>query len=130
MKEGEFLLEYEYTKSYGRSERQKHEEEYWLNDEPCMVFEVETRAGWVCLDATRATHTPGRLMNHAAARVATAKPYKALMLEGKWRVGFIATSDLHKGQELTWDYGCSPDGQQWLMRRQPARSNEGVTASF
>ena len=58
-------------------------------------------------------------MSFAATTVATATPFKPLLLEGKWRVGFTASRNLLPGVELTWDYGCSPGGIPWMMRRPP-----------
>ena len=55
-------MEYNFSKTYRRLERQRHEYEYGLNDEPCMILEVHTKAGWMCLDATRATDTQEWLM--------------------------------------------------------------------
>ena len=102
--------------SHPRSMRDEKEEEYTMNEEPCMILEVETPKGWFCLDATRRFNTLGRLLNHAPPRKATAKPTKPLFIKGKWRVGVVAARDLQMGEELTWDYGCPPQGQQWLMR--------------
>ena len=31
-------------------------------------------------------------------------------------MGFVATRDLVKDEELTRDYGCPPQGQPWLMK--------------
>lgn len=114
---GAFLLEYKTAEVFPRSQRKEKEEIYALNDEPCMILEVETPRGWYCLDATRRFNTLGRLLNHAPPHEATAKPSKPLFVKGKWRVGFLALKNLSPGQELTWDYGCPPQGQQWLMRR-------------
>jgi len=112
-----FVVEYKTARVYPRSERDQYEAMYTLNAEPCMVLDVQTPQGWQCLDATRKFGTLGRLLNHAAAAKATVKPYRPLLVNGKWRVGFVATRDLKPGTELTWDYGCQPKGQQWLMRR-------------
>ena len=82
-----------------------------------MNLEALTKAGWVCLDATRATETVARLLNHRSSREGTARPFKALLVKGHWRVEFITTRHLVAGEELAWDYGASPEGQTWLMRR-------------
>ena len=119
VKQNAYLMEYEFSESYPRTQRQAHESVYAINDEPCMILEALTKAGWVCLDATRATETVARLMNHSPSSEATARPFKALLVKGNWRVGFVATRDLVPGEQLTWDYGASPEGQTWLMRRPP-----------
>ncbi len=79
-----------------------------------MVIDILTKKGWVTLDATRMTEAIGRLMNHAPSSQATARPFKALILGGQWRLGFVAAQDLQPGEELVWDYGVQPEGQQWL----------------
>ena len=122
VKQNAYLMEYEFSESYPRTQRQAHESEYAINDEPCMILEALTKAVWVCLNATRATETVAKLMNHSPSREATARPFKALLVKGNWRVGFVATRDLVPGEELTWDYGASPEGQTWLMRRPPPPS--------
>ena len=64
-----------------------------------------------------------RAMTHAAKTKATLTPFKPILLQGKWRVGFTTTRDLHVWEELTWDYGCPPGGIEWLKRR-PSKSGE------
>ena len=125
---GKYICEYKTTQVYKREEKARHEEEYACNQEACMILEVQTAEGWMCLDATRRFGTLGRLMNHAPRTSATVKPFKALKVNGKWRVAFLATRDIEKGEELTWDYGCPPEGQAWLMRRRtkPASDTKGT----
>ena len=48
-------------------------------------------------------------MNHAPAKVATVRPFKPLLVNGKMRVAFLATRNVSEGEELTWDYGCPPE---------------------
>ncbi len=114
---GGYLCEYEFSCTYPRAQREAKELEYAANDEACMIFEVQTRNGWICLDATRKTDSIGRLLNHAPPRLATARAHKAVLLNGEWRVGFYAIRDLSIGEEVTWDYNCPPEGQQWLFKR-------------
>ena len=106
---------------YPRTERPRHEEEYAANDDGCMILEVQTSKGWMCLDATRLYAIPGSLLNDAQARAAILKPFRPLFVQGKLRVAFLATRNIKKGEELTWDYGCPPENQQWLMRRKTKR---------
>ena len=125
-----YIAEYKTPKRkgvYPRKERRKHEIEYTRNNEGCMILEVQTTEGWMCLDATRRHDSLGRLFNHAPAHSATIRPFKALFLEGKWRVGFVSTRDLEAGEELTWDYGCRLEGQYWLLRRKPTAAKEVST---
>ena len=113
---GAFVVEYE-ADVYPRREWPAREEEYIANGEGCYVMDVQTSQGWMCFDATRRFLSPGRLMNHARRCEATLTPFKPVLLGGKWRVGFLASRDLQPGEELTWDYGCSPGGIHWLNRR-------------
>ena len=59
IKKGEFICEYKTCKVYPRSSREKEEEEYVINEEPCMVLDVLTAKGWFTLDATRRFNTLG-----------------------------------------------------------------------
>jgi len=78
-----------------------------------MILEVQTAQGWQCLDATHKYGTLRQLSNHAPPGKATVKPYKTLLVNGKWTVGFLTTKDLGPGTKPTWDYGYPPKGQQW-----------------
>ena len=73
-----------------------------------MILEVLTKTGWVSLDATRCIDIPGRLIDQETNKTSIARPYKALLISGKWRVGFIRTRDLVPGDELTWGYVVLP----------------------
>ena len=118
---GAYVCEYETDAIYPRKDRDLQEAEYTRNDEGCYLLDVLTRDGWVCLDATRCFSSMGRLLNHAPKTVATLTPHKPLFVGGKWKVGFVASRDLLPGEELTWDYGCKPGGQEWLLRRKKCK---------
>ena len=113
---GSFLCEYTATKVYPMANRAKNEESYALNGEECMVLDVQTPRWWYCLDATQEYNGVGRLMNHAMPSRATAKPFRPLLVENQWRVGFISTRDISPGEEITWDYACPPMGNEFLRR--------------
>ena len=59
---------------------QSYEEMYEMNGEACMILEIQTPQGWMCLDATRKFGTIERLFNQAPSGRATLKP---LMVNGK-----------------------------------------------
>jgi len=44
-------------------------------------------------------------MNHAAPAMATVRPFKPLLVHGKWRVGFLTIHNIEPGTELMWDSG-------------------------
>ena len=113
---GSYICEYEREAVYPLTDRPTHEKEYAGNGEGCMILDILTVDGWLCLDATRSHDTVGRLLNHAPARYATARAFKPLQIDGEWRVGFLATRAINIGEEITWDYGCPSEGQEWLMR--------------
>ena len=123
---GAYICEYKTKNVYPREARAEQEEQYVENEESCMILEVQTPRGWWCLDATRRWTTIGRLMNHAPAREATTKPFRALKVDKTWKVAFLATRDIRAGEELTWDYGCPPEGNRWLMRRRTKPATEGM----
>ena len=122
---GDYICEYSYSDTYPRSKRAAREEEYSINGEGCMVLEVHTAHGWKCLDATRSHATVGRLLNHAPERSASARAFKPLLVNGVWRVAFLARRDILVGDEITWDYGCPPEGQKWLMKNTRAGMQPG-----
>ena len=116
---GQYLCEYETAKVYPRSEMTKHVEEYEANDEGSYILEASVGGRWFCFDATSRFGGVGRYVNHAASGLATARPFPPLMVRGKYRVAFMAACDIAPGQEITFDYGCKPEGKEWLMRRPP-----------
>ena len=97
---------------YQKTKRQDYEAEYAINNESCVILEVQTPNGWQCFDATRRFGTLRHLMNHALPGKASLKLFRPLLVHGKWRVGFQSTRDLELGKVLTWNYGCPPEGQQ------------------
>lgn len=119
VKKGSYVLEYE-ADVYPRRQRAEREREYVANGEGCFIIDVQTSNGWMCFDATRHFLSPGRLMNHAQRGIATVCPFKPILVNGQWRLGFLATRDLNPGEELTWDYGCAPRGIEWLKKRPKA----------
>lgn len=112
---GDFVVEYKTAEVYPRRQMSNHIEEYDRNEEGSYILEIQTKDGWFCLDATRAMGTMGRLLNHSSKP--NIKPFRPLYLRKKWRVGFVALRDIYPGEEIMWDYGCPPDGLQWLYRR-------------
>lgn len=80
----------------------------------------------MCLDATRWYAIPGHFLNDAQALSAILKPFRPLFFKGKLRVAFLATRNIKKGEELTWDYSCPPENQQWLMRRKTKRQGNDI----
>jgi SET domain-containing protein len=116
---GAYVCEYE-GEVYPRKERAAREREYAVNGEGCYILDCQTREGWICIDATRSYSAIGRLLNHAPSFLATLVPYKPLLVNGQWRVGFVASKNLMPGDELLWDYGCEPGGEEWLMQRRRA----------
>ena len=97
-----------------RNEIEKYESEYAANGEGCFIFEVQKPGGgWVCIDATRAYGTIGRLVNHSPnpnvkGRVA--------VVEGKLRMGFLAMKELKKGDEVLVDYGRQRNPPSFMRR--------------
>ena len=56
----------------------------------------------------------GQFMNHAPGSLANAMPVLPVVVEGRLRVGFVATKDIAPGQEIVWDYGVR--GEPWQCR--------------
>ena len=53
-------------------------------------------------------------MNHAPGSLENAMPVLPVVVEGRLRVGFVATKDIAPGQEIVWDYGVR--GEPWQCR--------------
>lgn len=76
-------LEYKTSEVCRRTERPRHDEECPVNDEGCMILEVQTSKEWMCLDATRWYAIPGHFLNDAQALSAILKPFRPLFFKGK-----------------------------------------------
>ena len=131
---GEFVVEYEvykvynryvtvlcnnsvsYLRSLCRKDRNLYEEECRANGEGNFIYDVQDPLSkmWICMDATRAYGTIGRLINHSAKPNLRAKVAR---VEGKLRLGFLACKDIVVGEELFFDYGRQPNPPSWLRRR-------------
>ena len=114
---GDTVTEYKSKEVYKCAKKSFHVNEYDRNNEGSYILEIQTPEGWVCLDATRRMGSIGWLMNHSSNP--NLKPFRALFVRGKWRVGFLAITDIGVGEELTWNYGSPPQGHQWLYKKPP-----------
>ena len=113
---GEYVAEYKTQEVYSRKEKKDHEEEYILNEEGCYVLEAKFNERWWCFDATRRFEQFGRYINHSSSKEANVRPHGPVSIRKKLRVGFLAVRDIAAGEELQYDYGCSPNGIEWLKR--------------
>lgn len=84
---GAYILEYKSKVVYPREKRKQYEM-YASNDEPSMMFDIQTISGWYCIDATRKFGKLCCLLNHAPPRRATVKPFKSIFIKSKWRGTF------------------------------------------
>ena len=102
-----------------RGDKARYEEEYKANGEGCFIYEVQHPGigEWVCLDATRAFGTMGRLINHGD-KTENLKAMVAVV-DKVLRLGFLASRDITVGEELLYDYGSQTQAPHWLMRRPP-----------
>ncbi len=102
-------------------------DEYKVNGEGCFIFEVQhpVTGQWWCLDATRAFGTTGRLINHSSKK-GNLKTLAAVV-EGKLRLGFLASRDITAGEELLYDYGCQKRAPLRLRRRVPSATSAGTS---
>ena len=107
---GTFVVEYRTTKVYPKIKRQEHEAEYSMNEEPCMILEVQTPNGWHCLDATRRFETFGRLMNHArqVRQQSSLSGHSLSMESGGW--GSCLLSTWSRAQSSPGIMGAHPTG--------------------
>ena len=109
---GSWLCEYKTTRVFDRSEKERVEEEYRVNNEGSYIVESAYSvpgAGYLCFDATRKYHQVGRYFNHARNPNASITP--PFNVRGKWRVGFLAVRDIEPGDEVVWNYNVK--GEEW-----------------
>ena len=101
---------------YPRKLRPAMEEQYERSGEGCFILEAQDRSGkWWCFDATRHLNQYGRYLNHAAGGMANATPVPPVVVQGRLRVGFVATRQIQPGEEVLWDYGVR--GEPWLRKQ-------------
>ena len=113
---GDYVLEYKYSESYSRAERVAKEKEYAMNDEGCYILEAQLPEGkWICLDATRNVNCWARYINHSTKP--NLKLFRPLMVNGKWRAGFVAARNIQAREALSYDYGQQNNAPYWLQRR-------------
>jgi hypothetical protein len=98
-----------YTLSYLSTQWKQVDQVYERNGKGCHIMEVVAGEKRMCLDATIATSTFGRYINHTSRDKANIKPHCPLFVRGKWRVAFLATRDISIGEELRYDYGQEKD---------------------
>ena len=112
----EWLCEYKGI-TYPRREMEKYVHEYDKNDEGCYIVTSSYPVGAktrLCWDATRYCHQYGRYLNHAQKPNATLT--SPVYVRDKWRIGFVAASDINVGDEVVWDYGIR-GGENWTGSR-------------
>lgn len=115
---GDFVCEYKYSTSYPAQRKPVMDEAYDTNGEGSYILEVQIPGGkWICLDATVNLNSWARYINHARPSEANLKPFKPLMVGGKWRVAFLASRDIKAGDELCYDYGQQSHPPEWMRRR-------------
>ena len=93
------------------------EAEYSCNNEGVFILEVRNpkTSKHMCLDATRTFNGVGaisRLINHSREKTANLKPH-TVVVNGKLRVGFVASRDIGKYEELAFDYNLQSPQPEW-----------------
>ena len=113
-----FICEYKVAKSrppYPRRQWLAIEREYQQSGEGCYILEARDNEGrWWCFAATHRLNQYGRYINHAPGSMANATPAPPVLVEGRLRVGFVATQNIGPGTKITWDYGVR--GEPWLCK--------------
>ena len=103
-----YICEYKTTKVLTNSEAEIAENEYQLNNEACCLLRGKVKDKNMWFDATRRINQYRRFINHSITY--NIKPMPPGFICGKWRVGFLATQDINKGEELLYDYGVRDAG--------------------
>ena len=77
----------------------------------CFLFFLKNE----CIDSTRESGRIGRLINHSIKH-RNVKPVD-VVFNGKTRVGFVATRDIDKNEEILYDYGDNKAKQiEWYRK--------------
>ena len=99
------------TRVYHPKKRRKYESEYDKNGEGSYLWETQLGKKLI-FDATRC------YINHASIKT-NCNYWRPLYIRGKYRVAFVATQPIEKGEELVYDYGkCD---QSWMTAASPRR---------
>ena len=65
------------------------------------MYEFQAGGRRLCIDATTAFGTAGRLINHSQNGNVAPEKYKK---DNSWRIRFRATKDIDIGEEILYDY--------------------------
>ena len=129
IKAGSFVTEYKYDKTFPLKEKDKYVQEYATNEEGSYVLEAQLPGGqWICLDATRNLDCWARYINHAPESIANVRMYRPLQVDGQWRVAFLATRNISKGEEIFYDYGRQPNPPDFMRRNKSSAKSVNPVA--
>ena len=119
IKKGTYLCEYRTTRVYHPKQRAKYEWEYEKNGEGSYLLETQFGKKLI-FDATRCYDQVGRYINHASLKT-NCNYWRPLYVRGKYRVGFVATRNICKGEELLYDYGVR--NETWMAATNVAETS-------
>ncbi|XP_035826320.1 N-lysine methyltransferase KMT5A-A [Aplysia californica] len=109
-----FVLEYEgdYISEKEASQREKI---YAANNEGSFILNFRFMGKKMAIDATRRFDSFSRLLNHSIRpNIRFHPPLVTDVVSGVPRIAAYALRDIHKGEELTMDYGIERGNMSWL----------------
>ena len=116
----EFVIEYTgECLPYTPEEFNRRQEKYEARNEECFVLRFLTSDGSeYFFDATEESPGYAKYINHV--RNPNLKPYHPVKLAGedRYRIAFYASQEIHKGDELFWDYFYGRD-PKYVLPLQP-----------
>ena len=77
-------------------------------------YQLSVLTGWVLGLPWCYPSMGHNLINHSSSSNLKAK---AVIIQGKVEVGFVALKDIEANDELSFDYGRQPNTPNWLRRR-------------
>ncbi|XP_059149827.1 uncharacterized protein LOC131936781 [Physella acuta] len=130
LRKDSFVLEYE-GDVISEAEAQSREKIYAYNNEGCFIMSFVFRGRKLAVDATRRYDSITRLLNHS--RQPNIKFHAPLLLDlsgnGLPRIAAYALRDIHRGEEIVFDYGVRDRDIPWLTSKQAGYVSDIDTSS-
>ncbi|XP_059149854.1 uncharacterized protein LOC131936794 [Physella acuta] len=130
LRKDSFVLEYE-GDVISEAEAQSREKIYAYNNEGCFIMSFVFRRKKLAVDATRRYDSITRLLNHS--RQPNIKFHAPLLLDlsgnGLPRIAAYALRDIHRGEEIVFDYGVRDRHIPWLTSKQAGYVSDIDTSS-
>ena len=112
---GDFVCEYA-SKVLLKEESRADEERYQEAGLGSYCLDAKYQGIWYTFDATLTLKDPGRYINHASSHCNLRLMAPIMIGRGanqRLRIGFLALQEIHRGEQLFFDYGYRD--QNWMV---------------